>query len=92
MSEYPERTAQFVLDRLLQLIGEQGGRELPDRCAGDELRALTLPNEATTVTTQHCGGQTRFALPYEKEDGSQGSVTACASCDLATRWPRLIPS
>lgn len=84
----PERQAQFVLDRFLRIVQEQGGDELPDRCVGDDLPSLTLYTE-NVRTTQACGGLTRFTVPYEKEDGSHGFVTGCASCDLGTRWPRF---
>lgn len=78
-----------MLDQFLVNVRTQGGDELPDRCAGESQPDLTLPDEDYHYATQSCGGQTRFAMPYEKEDGTMGVVTGCASCDLGIRWPRV---
>lgn len=85
----PERAAQFMLDRFASLVNTRGGQELPDRCVGNDLLDLTEASDPVAVATQGCGGQTRFELPYKREDGSIGKVVACASCDLGIRWPKL---
>lgn len=78
-----------MLNRFARRIEAHGGRELPDRCVGDELPDLALESDPVPIETQACGGQTRFELPYKREDGSIGKVVACASCDLGIRWPRV---
>jgi hypothetical protein len=90
----PERAAQFLLDRFVEVLTLEGGHELENRCVGEEIPALideVRDPGPLAPLTQACGGQTRFELPYEKEDGSTGFIRACASCDLAIRWPRLTP-
>ncbi len=89
--DHPVTAMQFIVDRFMHHVADQGGRELSDTCYGDELPDLTKRSDREMVSTQGCGGQTRFELPYEREDGSVATVVACAACDLAIRWPRMQP-
>lgn len=78
------------VETTLQTIAAMGGERLPERCVGRDLGpAADRPHSPERDHTVHCEQPARFELPYVREDGQQGTLTACAIDDLAGYWPVL---
>lgn len=74
-----------ILDLMAQ-IDEQGGRQLPGRCATREY-PLTGDSHGP-VTLEGCGSATLLAVPYDRGK-LPSEVRVCAVDDDVGRWPRF---
>jgi hypothetical protein len=74
---------QQILDDLEARIVACGGAPSAKPC-----EAEPFASHEDDVTCG-CGNETRFTFPYEDEMERPCTVTACAHCDYALRWPVL---
>lgn len=88
--EFTDALAPSVAATLDFIEHVMGGARQPEPCTGRDLG--TVADRAPAFErdhTAHCDQRARFALPYEREDGGTGVLTACAVDDLAGLWPAL---